>query len=946
MRIKPINPKIHEYLFQEKPEEFPDFISQSLEYHLEKHDLIQIKDTSEKIDLPLPDLEGLSLPDFLERKARDVYGKYLDWCQIFLETDDTYYPLEESQIEGWSKWDKKTEKWVSVKFPSTKVLLLDFESYRQPDGFTYLPFLCSAIDLKGNWYCWNARDYNRLPDVVSFGSKFEFGIGHNVVAYDRRYIEECYEYQTKIRFVDTLSLYYHTQGMPSEQFKLWKALQAREGDKPKWYYQTCPGGLKDLVKFFLGEDINKEIREEMQEYSPEQLKSNLKNIWRYCAKDTLNTLKVFKKLFRNYLNMVPHIVPFGGMIERSALRIGVVPDYKQRLKDVDKCILKTTESRQEIIEQCFELSKEYPPLHRAFKDWQKEEFNKRLAKTSGFNKWVDSLNEKLNENLLSPIENEHLNSINEWRKAKSNKEYKVANKILAKVVNNFFLTNTTNIKTKPYEKFCESLFKERDKQPNSAKKKDILPESFISITGKYTPLLLQIHWNGLPLEHNGDTWGVYKDEKFEELPHPKGSGNVGTPLSKDFRSKAIVGEFTSPLLDKQKNGLVKVFNKISEIAVWVSFRDRFNSIHIHNNIWLPDVVPCGTVTERMIGLAVVMPNTKEKRAGTECKHWFISPDRNHKLLRADYSSQESCIFAAHDDAVTRYMGASACSCQVYAGDKKIGTDPHTSTAKILVSLLPNDLKEELKKDICKDGEELHQELRGLAKNMNFANQFMCGVKKLATMAFLALAGKLPFEECEKLAKGVINSSRGTQNYGKYEGGSASRAYNRLKELAKESIHTSTIYGSQISKALQGRYAGKDFMTTRFNNPIQRTGQEILNTNLVTCRIISQKYDIPYQLSYLIHDEDQKETDDSNIRNVSWLMQIGHLFSKAMLYYALKVNTMPQNGAFFEEIDIDDRLRKDVKDSGITPSNFIESPPGYSIDAKDCIPERIEGLVYL
>lgn len=909
--IKTIPTELHETLFHETPRRTPEFLLKSVHKRLTDKKL-DIIDNSQYIDIPLPNL-GTTLPNWLELNANSVYSEYLNLANQALNIIPQEIP-KLSKFRGWSKFIDGA--WVKIDYPEEKVIVYDFEAKIQPDG-KYLPFICSGIGEHGEWYSWIAPNFADLPKVVNFGKTIILMVGHNNVAYDRRYVKECYEYCSPIRALDTLSLYYSTMGMAGEQLRTYQKLIKLE-KRPDWTNRTSLGGLKHLAKFLLGLDISKELREDMQAYSPEELENNLAEIWEYCARDTQVTLEIYKKLYKLWRKMSPSIISFGGMIERSCLRIGVTSEFKNNLKKVDAEIYKVRQARDKIIQSAFSksLKEKYAPLLNEFEKWQRKEYFERLVKRKPVVTWLIEKGLK-------------------YKETKSGIRFDYPKPELYNLLEEYLELNP-NIKPdfKSYAQWLDSMGKKVD-----IRRAAICPDNYLSIAGKLAPIILQMHWFGKPLWHNGTTWGVTDDnDNFIALPHPKGSGNVGTPLSKDFRARANANEFHSPLID-----LRLVFENISTVSVWESFRDRFNEAYIYNDVWLTDVLPCGTITERMTGLAVVMPNTKPNRAGTECKQWFGVSDKNHLKISADYSMQESYVFASHIDAEAGYTGCNVVSCLTMAGSSDNGTDTHTTTSKFLVSQLTPEQAEILKKNL--KTENLVKALRFLAKNMNFANQFLCGYKKLGVMMYIALQGMLTLDDCENLAKKFITQARGEMVYGDYVNGDGSPGYNRLKRLCKEDVQTSAICKKAISIPLQARYVGKDFMTTRFNFNIQQTGQELVNICLITCRILSKLFDIPYQVAYIIHDEVHIESHMNHVQDVAWIMQLGHMFSKAMLYHSLKVASMPQNNMWFDTVEVDYKLRKSVDDVGVTPSNPIPNHPGYALKAKDCLPSaRVMGLI--
>lgn len=910
MVIKSIPQSVHQKLFHCEYTETPENIIRAAKKQLEYFDIHGITDESELVDIPLPELDK-PLPEWLKCEAQKIYGEFWELAEklslvrypeietgfsLFSSNIDNWFIPDPSPFKGWSKYDFKLKAWFDCQTPDKECLLFDFETFNTKRE--WLPFMCAALDLEGNLYSWLPDEFEQksLPKVVDFGDKFKFGAGHNVVGYDRRYVKQAYTEYTELRLLDTLSMYYIIQGMPGTQYTLHKKLAKDDYKKPSWWYETCGGSLKALAEFYLSRKLDKDVRDSIVALEDiEELNNDtyLATVWKYCVEDVYANLGVYKRLWEQYKEFCPHIVTFAGQLERSTLQIGIDPNYHEKLKQTDYAILKVREQRNEILENAFKLSlkSNHPLLLEEFEKWREREFLLRVFKSKGCEKLAVQSELKFLTYTKKSVE-------------KIKWESPIEDRIdFAKN----YVANTPNlkIKRKGLADFEKSIYKDTDD-----KKLNVCPPKYISIMGKITPVFIQLKWQGEYLQHDGETWGIIKEGDFIKLPHPKGEDNVGSPLAKDYRTNVATKEFTSDIVDLQL-----LFDNISTVATWESFRDRFNSVYSYDNMWLPDLIPSGTITERATGLAVVMPNTKENKAGSECKTWFNSTRNNGKrlIVSADYDAQESVIGAAYDDMCRGFIGSSAASIQILAGDKDKGTDSHTSTAKLL------------KID------------RQLGKTLNFADQFLCGLNKFATMLFIGLKGGVSLKECEQMAAKFIEVSRGDMEYGKYLNGKASAMFNKLKELAKVEVQSSIILGRKISKALQQRYIDKDFMTTRVNFNIQQTGQELVNINLVTMRILSKKYSIPLQLCYLIHDDIKILSELNHVKNTAWLLQIGHLFSKAMMYHAFGLNTIPLNQMWFSTVEVDTHLRKSIKDKSVTPSNSEPLVDGIALKAKDCIP---------
>lgn len=890
-RINLIPDKIYQSIFHKSQDIHPNWLVNVTNERLNKVGMGDVYDSSVFPDIPIPPIDK-PLPEWIESNAWSVYGKYHDWNeqlsrltpqQDFIQETD-YIPEFDQRLLKRGGWFTCSEDKLWHPIPARdlpKVLLFDFEA-KQLKRFNnkpknYYPFICGAIDLQGNWYMWLAPNFNELPEIVDFGDNFEYGVGQNIVGYDRRYIKQCYAFDSKVRMFDTLAMYNLLMGMASNSQRTQYLIYKKHNKKGTWADYTCEGSLDAMYEHFTGEPMSKDTREQMKKMSIGEIKQNIADIWKYCAKDVLATLTVFKHLWQLWGEHCPHIATLAGQIERSTQRIGVVPDYYERLAKIDKQILTIKTKRNVEILEWLEKSKDYEHLKDFANNWIEQEYNKRITKSKALAKF-DSESE----------------------------EYREALK---------------RFKKKSYSDFIKALWTKS--KPN---KLAVNPAEYIPITSKAVVYALQLHWENEPLTYDSKNgWHIIKDGEIVRLPHPKNNEDaLPTPLSKDFKSKAVTGEFSSKIAD-----IKQVYETIGIISTWQSYRDRLYDAYIVDNIWLTDNIPCGTVTERMTGTGVVLPNTNEHKAGTELKHFFVVADDDCILESGDYASQENLIFAGIADKKHGYIGCTPLSVQVLSGD-----DAHNRTGNIILGMLTPNQTTELE---CVYGSPLLAKLRTLWKNINYANQFLCGVNKEASQIYLAVQGLLSKDTCTNIAQNFINESRGILDYGVYKNGFASEAYNGCKENMNYDVQKSFIYKRFAATTLQKRNVGRDFGTTRFNFNIQQTGQEMLNTCLIVVRILSKILNISYHVSLIIHDEIKFTVPRQHAKTFAWMFQIGHFFSKCLFYKSLNINQVPITGAFLETIEIDKVWRKSIKDSGITPSNPIPTPFGAALKAEQCTP---------
>lgn len=921
--IKLIPQETHKKLFKKEYKPLLNNKILSVRNDLE-HFGINLSDDSEYINLPVPTLKQ-PLPIWYENKLRYTYSLYLDLAAGITEISHTeivnlpFTPWNTSNTShGWSKYNPDLNTWEPIETPDTEAMVFDFETFLQDNQ--QHPFMCTGLSIENELYAWMADLNNPLPRLVTFGDKVRLMAGHNAVQFDRRFVKEFYEYNHPVRILDTYSFYNILYGMSSTQIKIYESLKKTEGNKPRWFKPTCRGNLSALASKLLGLTVDKSIREELldprkKDYRWLPIVENINELFQYCYRDTTTTQRLFGSLYAKVLE-IDSLSYICGQLERSTIRTGVVSDIREKIEDVrlsNRNILKGI--NKIVINQLNERLKERDKLTlMCIEGWLLKDWYERIYKSSGFKaaKKQPIDNVKLPDTLLM-IGWEYDSDDDSKRAIQKNTTLEKLQR-----VHKFLETNKTNIKPKTLEHWKASLFKKANGK---------IDESFISLAGKVTPILLKMCWKGCRLFIYKNTWAYVKDGQIKNLPHPKGNANVGSPIQKDFANSVkskkdkTTGEIISPVLTCAEGvNLAKLYEDISETQLWEKFDKRFIDAYINDDIWLPAIVPSGTVTGRVAApLAVVMANTKTNRAGSEMKSWFKVSQKDHIGIHYDCEAQESGIAAYIGNQDEGYPGMDAFSCIVFAGDSSKGTDIHTFVKNFMSA---------------DSGLSIQ---RVLAKNWNFANQFMCGIEKLTMMGFITCEGTLSMDTCRELAVAFQTLTRGHQNFGVYEGGIQTAFFNKVKELSKKYDQKCLLTGRKISAPLLAQNCD-DELTTRVNFNIQGTGQGIMDIILTSTRIFATMFEIPYNLAHFIHDELFQECHFMDRKNMCYISQLSHLIAKALLCNKVGLECMPQNDMWFKTIEIDTHLRKSPSDLTITPSNRKIVEPGWSVTASECMPE--------
>ena len=389
---------------------------------------------------------------------------------------------------------------------------------------------------------------------------------------------------------------------------------------------------------------------------------------------------------------------------------------------------------------------------------------------------------------------------------------------------------------------------------------------------------------------------------WKKIPHPKGAGdNVGGVLSKDFVQDMEVGRLSSKL--PQAKRALEVANATS---YWTSVRKRvMDRIYLRANnphgedalVTLPEILCHGTVTRRTVeSLMATMCSTKSFRIGTELKSRVQAPE-GWKIVSADYDAQELNIAGIYSDKWEGgHIGCSPMGYSVLSGSKEAGTDPHSALAKLA--------------GIDRD----------TAKIAGFSVLYGAGVRAVQ----MYIRRKYPEKsetEIKNFAYKILESKKGRNRNGLYEGGSDSGAFNMMEEISMRSrVPQLPCLGTKISTAMRPAAVGDDFRTGRTNWAIQASGSEILSITLTAVAWLSKEYKIPYRFIISIHDELHFMTPDRYAEQFSVVFQIAHMYTWSLFHSAVDIPELPLSRAFFSGVSIDDRIRKSPKEKTLTLSN--------------------------
>ncbi|MEM9451546.1 MAG: hypothetical protein AAGA75_23850 [Cyanobacteria bacterium P01_E01_bin.6] len=338
-------------------------------------------------DLPYSSCSSMS--KWVNKIASTLWNEMLKAPQHlnhFQSCEPGYVPQSWKLPGGWSKYDRQGDQWEQcdwVELP--KCMALDIESQREsPDGH-WRPVLAIAMSAT-TWYAWR-WDGIGLPETIPFPSG-RIVVGHNVRAYDARYLSCEYDLNTeRTLFIDTMDLARAWMGMDASQIPLYKQLDSnvrRSKGAPQWYNHATMLSLKDLAYEILGKTIDKSVRSSLERWDMsgmvEHVRSKLplsiqqkldKNILtygelvaeasqllatfqdlsptslgQYCAQDVHTTYQVFQYLWGlSTKQLIPDLVSWVGLHEISNMRC--ITESPEKMRHLDEEFIRITKGEVE-----------------------------------------------------------------------------------------------------------------------------------------------------------------------------------------------------------------------------------------------------------------------------------------------------------------------------------------------------------------------------------------------------------------------------------------------------------------------------------------------------------------------------------------------------------------------------------------------------------------------
>lgn len=170
----------------------------------------------------------------------------------------------------------------------------------------------------------------------------------------------------------------------------------------------------------------------------------------------------------------------------------------------------------------------------------------------------------------------------------------------------------------------------------------------------------------------------------------------------------------------------------------------------------------------------------------------------------------------------------------------------------------------------------------------------------------------------------------------WSGGSESETFNKLEEIAMTGQAKTPVLGCRITRALDSRVVGSNYLPSRINWVVQSSAVDYLHLLLSAMTWLFEEFDIQGRFVISIHDEVRYLVKKEDVYRAGMALQVSNLLVRAMFCSRLGMNSMPLDVAYFSGVDIDQVMRKEPRADCVTPSNPQGLEHGYGIGFGECL----------
>ncbi|XP_023304767.2 DNA polymerase subunit gamma-1, mitochondrial [Lucilia cuprina] len=353
VKIQMLSESLHKQLFPDTPR----FVNKNVENNslkmrndLQRHG-IDISSTQRLADvnLKLPPLRGKNIEEHFLEIGKEQIEPYKKLLQPLVELKTLpRKPKKWSLQEGWTIYDPGSGEGRSIEFPPENGLIFDVEVCMSEGA---MPTLATAVGCK-HWYSWvsprlaadilEMRVKQKMPhytsaELIPLGVQGpKLVIGHNV-SYDRARLKEQYLLQdTKVRFLDTMSLHVCVSGVTSYQRALMKSKKDPAPEDLDWLSQSSLNSLGEVHRLYCGgEPISKEERNVFVEGTLADVRQEFQSLMTYCSNDVAATHRILQKLYPLFEERFPHPVTLAGMLEMGSAYLPVNNNWLRYIDESD-----------------------------------------------------------------------------------------------------------------------------------------------------------------------------------------------------------------------------------------------------------------------------------------------------------------------------------------------------------------------------------------------------------------------------------------------------------------------------------------------------------------------------------------------------------------------------------------------------------------------------------
>ena len=138
----------------------------------------------------------------------------------------------------------------------------------------------------------------------------------------------------------------------------------------------------------------------------------------------------------------------------------------------------------------------------------------------------------------------------------------------------------------------------------------------------------------------------------------------------------------------------------------------------------------------------------------------------------------------------------------------------------------------------------------------------------------------------------------------WSGGSESSTFNRLEQIPTNTRPRTPVLQAEISRALDTRLIGRNYLTSRINWVVQSSAVDFLHLLLVTTQWLFQEMKIRGRFVISIHDEVRYMVVSEDRYKAALALHLANLLVRSEVCAQLGLTSVPASCAFFSSVDID------------------------------------------